>query len=210
MNVLIVGANNRTGQRVLELLNKSSHQAYCLVHDENLASLVRSLGAEPMFGEITDSLQLEGMHAVIYAVDVTNPSIHDTISHVTQHGAIHFIRECEKAGIERFVMLSSVYADKPDEAPCVLYSLLEETRMTEDYLTGSSRLKYTIVRPGKMIDSDGTFKILVAESIDDDGMISRNEVAQVLVDTLETDTTFNKKFYCIEGPFPIKEALAEV
>ncbi len=210
MNVLIVGANNRTGLRVLELLNKSSHQVYCLVQDGNLASLIRSYGAEPIFGDITDSLQLKGMQAVIYAVDVTNPSIHDTISHVTQHGAIHFIRECEKAGIERFVMLSSVYADKPDEAPCVLYSLLEEIKMTENYLSGSSKLNYTIVRPGKMIDSDGNFKILAAESLVNNGPISRNEVAQVLVDSLETDTTFNKKFYCIEGPYPIKDALAHV
>ena len=211
MNVLVVGANNRTGQQVLKLLNQSSHQVFSLVHDENLASFVQSLGAKPILGEITDSLHLDGIQAVIYAVDVTNPSIHETITHVEKHGAIHFIHECEKVGIKRFILLSSVYADKPEEAPSVLYSLLEETKVAEKYLTSSSQLNYTIVRPGKIIDSDGTFKILAAESIhDEEGIITRNEVAQVLVDTLEIDTTLNKKFDCIEGPLPIKEALAEV
>ncbi len=69
-----------------------------------------------------------------------------------------------------------------------------------------SGLTYTILRPGALKNDPATGKIEVAENLPG-GAISREDVAEVAVASLDNETTFNKEFDLLNGDSPIDEAL---
>ena len=69
-----------------------------------------------------------------------------------------------------------------------------------------SGLTYTILRPGLLKNDPATGKIEVAENLPG-GAISREDVAEVVVASLDNESTFNKAFDLLNGDSPIDEAL---
>jgi hypothetical protein len=70
-----------------------------------------------------------------------------------------------------------------------------------------SSLPYTIVRPGRLTHEKGTGKIQLAEKLHHSGTISREDVAQVMVSSLEKPNTIGKTFDILNGETPIAQAL---
>ena len=127
---------------------------------------------------------------------------------VDQDGAKKMIDASKKANVKKFVMLSSMGADNPEEAE-KLQDYLKAKHNADEYLK-TSGLEYSIVRPGTLTDEEQVAKIELAPKLNKRGEISRADVAQTLVQSLEDKTASNATFEIIKGEQSITEALSQI
>lgn len=209
--VLVPGSHGTTGQHVTELL--AAHDRYesrAMIRDGDQADEMASLGGDPVVADLTDPESLEdavgGCDAIVFAAGSGGEDVYG----VDRDGAINLIDAAEGAGVDRFVMLSSMGADDPESGPDPLRDYLIAKAEADEYLR-HSRLTHTIVRPGELTDESGTGGIRAAESLDlDDGDIPREDVADVLVTAIDVEPVYGETFEILSGDESIREALEAV
>ena len=74
----------------------------------------------------------------------------------------------------------------------------------------SSKLDYTILAPGTLIDEKGTGRIQASEKLPHHGFIPREDLASAIIETLRNYMTVGKTIELVSGSEKIKPALAEV
>ncbi len=129
-------------------------------------------------------------------------------------GVKNLIKAAQTSSIQRFVMVSSLGVERKDQFPFSLlnaYGVLDAKAAAENELCGSG-LRYTIVRPGRLIDGPYTsydLNTLIKASTDGKqgvvlgcgdrllGQTSRKDVAAVCVESLKEPATENKSFEII-------------
>ncbi|MFC4439324.1 MULTISPECIES: SDR family oxidoreductase [Natrialbaceae] len=207
MNVLVAGAHGQVGQHVTELLAESEHDVHGMVRDEEQLEDIESLGAEPVLGDLTEDVThaVEGRDAIVFAAG----SGGDDVWGVDRDGAINIIDAAEAEGVDRFVMLSSINADQPENSPEALREYLRAKGEADEYLRESD-LTYTVVRPGPLTNEDGTGEIRTGADLDrDDVEIPREDVAQALVAALTVASTHGTTFELAAGDESIDRALRD-
>ncbi|WP_336363066.1 SDR family oxidoreductase [Halalkalicoccus salilacus] len=203
MEVLIAGSHGQVGQRITDLLAASDHGVRAMVRDESQVNEMEGFGVEAVVADLTEDVShaVEGCDAVIFAAGSSG----EDVEGVDRDGAIRIIDEAERQGADRFVMLSSINADRPEESPDALQPYLEAKLAADEHLQESD-LTYTIVRPGALTDEPATGRIEAARRVER-GEITRADVARTLVAALEIENTYGKTFEMIEGDKPIESAL---
>ncbi|MBM7586222.1 uncharacterized protein YbjT (DUF2867 family) [Bacillus pakistanensis] len=213
MHVLVIGANGTTGKHIVEKLsNSSQHIVRAMIRKMEQAKDMEALGARPIVADLEQdfSYALEDVNAVIFAAGSGSKTGPEKTTAVDEQGAIKAIDFAKEKGIERFVMLSSMGADLPLQGPKGLQHYLEAKQKADQHLL-TSGLNFTIVRPGRLTDDRGIGKIIAAPSIEDkSGSISREDVAEVLVEVLLIESVYHQTFEILGGSIPIKEALETI
>jgi uncharacterized protein YbjT (DUF2867 family) len=207
MNVLVAGSHGQVGQHATRILAESDHEVRGLIRAESQAADIRDLGAEPVVADLTGDVSqaVEGIDAIIFAAG----SGGEDVWGVDRDGAINLVDEAESEGVERFVMLSSINADQPENSPEELREYLRAKAEADEYLRESD-LTYTIVRPGPLTDEGGTGRIRTGANLDrDDVDIPREDVSRTLVAALGAESTYGETFELAAGDEPIEEALQE-
>ena len=180
-----------------------------MVRDGGQATEVEALGAETVVADLTEPDEVrgavEGCDAAVFAAG----SGGEDVWGVDRDGAVSLVDACEAAGVDRFVMLSAINADAPEESPEALREYLEAKAEADDYLRASD-LTYTVVRPGELTNEEGTGRIRTAERLDrEDGDVPRADVARTLVVSLDEAATHGTTFELLSGDTSIAEALAD-
>lgn len=178
-----------------------------MVRKEAYRGDVEALGAESVMGDLTDPASLrdavEGCDAAIFAAG----SGGEDVRGVDRDGAIALMDAAEAAGVERFVMLSAMNADAPEESPEGLREYLRAKAEADDYLRGTD-LSWTILRPGSLTDEPGTGMIRTGAHLDrESGTIPREDTAATLVASLDEPATEGVTFEVLSGETPIEAAL---
>ncbi|GAB3666228.1 SDR family oxidoreductase [Halopiger thermotolerans] len=208
--VLVAGSHGPTGQHVTRLLAERDAEPRAMIRDESQTEELESLGGEPVVADLTDpdSLEpaVEGCDAIVFAAGSNGEDVYG----VDRDGAINLIDAAEDAGVDRFVMLSSMGADDPESGPDPLRDYLIAKAEADEYLRQSD-LSYTIVRPGELTTEDGTGEIRAAADLEPaDGDIPREDVARVLVTAIDFDPVDGETFEILSGDEPIEDALEAV
>ncbi len=201
---MIAGANGTTGKKIVNLLKSSQYfEPVAMVRKEEQIAQFKNEGIDTVLADLEKDISglLKNIDKVIFAAGSGGKKVVE----VDQNGAYKFVDDAIKNNIKKFVMLSSMGADKPSEAND-LKEYLKAKHNADEYLK-SSTLTYAIVRPGSLTDDNGTGKILLAESLQTSGAISRDDVAQTLVRALHDDAPKNVTFEIIEGDTLIGKAL---
>lgn len=209
--VLVVGATGQTGKRIIEILNSSStFEPYAMIRNEEQRQMFEDMDVETVMGDLENDVDqtTQGMDKVIFAAGSGGKTGEDKTIAIDQNGAIKMIDASKKAKVKKFVMLSSMGADKP-ESNKELKVYLEAKQTADEYLKNSG-LAYTIVRPGALNDDLGLAKVKLAEKLDEQGEISRDDVAFLLVMSLADPLVKNKTFEALEGKESIKNAIIEL
>lgn len=212
MHVFIAGANGQIGQQLLREMANSDHEARAMVRHPEQGPELQQLGAtETVVGDLEQdcSEAMKGCDAVIFAAGSGPHTGPDKTTDVDQDGAIRLIDSAKAVGIKRFIIVSSMGAENPDNGPEKLRHYLRAKHKADEHLKLSG-LNYTIVRPGQLIDDEGTGKVAVSAGQGDFGKIPRQDVARVLLAVLDTDTTINRVFEVVSGDTPVAEALARL
>lgn len=210
MKVLVVGANGTTGKQVVEkVANSKHHEAYAMIRDEKQADALKKLGANVVLGDLEQDVSdaLKGMDAVIFAAGSGGDTGDEKTIAVDQNGAKNIIDEAKNQGAKRFVMLSSMGTDAPEQGPEGLQLYLRAKAIADEYLK-QSNLQYTIVRPGTLSNDQATGKIDINNDIEDKSQtIPRADVAAVLVECLNEEATIGKTFEMLGGETEIEQAI---
>ncbi|WP_408958337.1 SDR family oxidoreductase [Natrinema sp. 74] len=207
-SVLIAGAHGGVGQHVTLLLGDSDRTARAMVRDESQVDEMETLGGEPVVADLTADVDhaVEGCDAIVFAAGSSG----DDVYGVDRDGAINLIDAAVEAGVNRFVMLSSMGADDPESGPEPLRDYLIAKAEADEYLRNSG-LTYTIVRPGELTDEEGTGTIRASEGLElGEGDIPREDVARTLVTAIDCEPVYGETFEILSGDDAIEDALEAV
>lgn len=203
-NVLIAGANGTTGRMIVQLLqNSDKYRPIAMVRKQEQKERFEEDQVATVLADLEGDLShaVKGADKVIFAAG----SAGKKVIAVDQEGAKSLTDAAKKAGVLKFVMLSSMGADNPTVSD-ELEDYLKAKQKADDYLRASG-LSYSIVRPGGLTDKDGTGKIQLREKLATQGSISRADVAKTLVEVLEDGVMQNQTFEIIAGETPVDKAV---
>ena len=202
--ILVVGANGTTGKKIVNLLDKSHEfKPVAMVRKEEQVEQFKKDKVTTVLGDLEKDVShtTNDIDRVIFAAGSGGKKVVE----VDREGAKKMVDVSKENGIEKFIMLSSIGADHPEESE-ELQEYLEAKHNADEYLKNSD-LTYTIVRPVSLTDNEGTGKIKASNSVDKSGSITRDDVAEALVATLPDDVAKNKTFEIIEGDSSIQKAV---
>jgi uncharacterized protein YbjT (DUF2867 family) len=209
--ILIVGATGNTGKRVIEILkNSQSFEPVAMIRKEEQKEVFEDMDVKWVLANLEENVDhaLKGIDKVIFAAGSGGDSGEDKTIAVDQNGAIRVIDAAKKAKVKKFVMLSAMGADEPSKHEKLKVYL--EAKKTADEHLRNSGLDFTILRPGALTDDMGLAKVKLAEKLEEQGEISRDDVAFLLVMSLADPLAKNKTIEAVEGEESIKTALLEI
>lgn len=208
MKILVVGANGKIGRRAVRLLARTEHQVRAMVRDPAQVEGMRELGAEPVVADLEQELAppLQGCDAVVFTAGSGPHTGPEKTVDVDQEAAIRLIVLAESMGVDRFVMISAMRTENPQEAPEKLRHYLGAKKLADDRLK-ASRLNYTILRPGRLTDEAGTGRVALGERTGY-GEIPREDVAAVILEVIDEPNTYRRELELRSGETRIGDALA--
>ncbi|SFR53619.1 NAD(P)H-binding [Marinobacter daqiaonensis] len=212
MRVLIAGAHGKIGQHLVRQMAESPHTARAMIRDESQASVMKELGAgETVVADLESdcSHALGGCDAVVFTAGSGPHTGPDKTIDIDQNGAIGLVDAARAAGVSRFLMVSSMRADNPENAPEKIHHYLRAKQKADEHLRASG-LDYTIVRPGPLTNDAGTGRVEISGKLERTGSIPREDVATVLLYALDADNTRRVTFDVLSGEDGIAEALASL
>lgn len=212
MHVLVVGANGQIGRHLIEAMFKSQHTARAMIRDESQRADMRALGAaETVVADLEDdcSQALAGCDAVIFTAGSGGHTPPQKTEDVDRNGAISLIDQAKRAGVSRFVLVSSMNADTPEHGPEKMRHYFEAKKAADNHLRASG-LEYTIVRPGRLTNEQGRGTADVAKDLNRSGEIARADVATALLFTLDSPNTVGRHYEMLAGDTSIGKALLGV
>lgn len=203
MKVLIVGANGQIGKQLVKLINEEDkHTARAMVRKEEQVSQFEEMGVETALASLEGSVDelaeaAKGCDAIVFTAGSGGNTGYDKTLLIDLDGAAKTIEAAEKAGVDRFIMVSAIQAnhrDKWSEAIKPYYA----AKHSADRMLENSSLNYTIVRPGGLTNDPGTDKIKAAENLER-GFIPREDVAKTLYAVLDKENTYKRAFDLVSG-----------
>ena len=150
---------------------------------------------------------MKGADAVVFAAGAGPGSGDARKRTVDLGGAVKLADAARATGVRRYVLVSSIGADRPGSAGETMRAYLEAKAEADEYVQASG-LDFTIVRPGSLTDEPGTGLVTVRTELGGRGPVPRDDVAAVLAAVLVTPATIGRTFELFTGDTPITEALA--
>jgi len=199
--ILVAGATGTTGKKIVSLLQSlEAYEPIAMIRKEDQKQQFEKDGIKTVMGDLTKDVShtTEGIDKVIFAAG----SGGSNVVAVDQEGAKKLI-DASKKGVKKFVMLSSMGADNPQGE---LKEYLQAKQNADQYLDISG-VTFTIVRPGSLNNNGGTGKISLQKKFEEQGEISRQDVARTLVKSLDMDVAKNQAFEILNGETKIEEAV---
>jgi uncharacterized protein YbjT (DUF2867 family) len=212
MDVVVAGGHGKVGLRLLRLLAERGHRARGLIRNPDHAAELEEAGAEPVLCDIEalDDIApcCEGADAVVFAAGAGPGSGPERKRTVDLGGAVKLMDAAKKNGIDRYVIVSSIRADRPEEWSDEMRPYFEAKHGADEALVESG-LTYTIIRPGALTDDPGTGRVAAGPRAEG-GEITREDVAAVVLATLEAPNTHGKAFDVVSGDDPVEDAVANL
>jgi uncharacterized protein YbjT (DUF2867 family) len=214
MDVVIAGGHGQIALRLERQLSRAGHRARGIIRNPDHAADVEAAGGQPVvldleavagLAELTDAVR--GADAVVFAAGAGPGSGPERKRTVDYGAAVKLIAAAQAAGVDRYVMVSTLGADQPDVRGEAMRPYFEAKGEAEQALR-TSDLAYTVVRPGSLSDEPGTGRVTIADHLDGWGSIPRDDVAAVLLAVLADSRTHGRTFELISGDTSIADALA--
>ena len=203
-NILIAGANGTTGRIIIHLLKQSeSYKPIAMVRNQEQKKYFEEKQVSAVIADLEADVNpaVKKIDKIIFAAGSKNKNVVG----VDQEGAKRLIDAAKNASLKKFVMVSSMGTENPTIGG-ELEDYFKAKQNADDYLKNSG-LTYSIVKPGALTDEKSSGKIQLKEKLENQGSISREAVAQTLVEVLEDDVKQNQVFEIITGDTHIKEAV---
>ncbi|WP_164214691.1 SDR family oxidoreductase [Virgibacillus sp. YIM 98842] len=216
MKVFVIGANGQIGKHVVRMLKDSKeHTVTAMVRKEAQAQELKQAGVEAVVANLEESAEklqeaMTGSDAVIFTAGSGGSTGADKTMLIDLDGAIKSVEAAEKSGVSRFIMVSALQAHNRESWGEGTPSHYYVAKHYADRALMNSSLTYTIVRPGGLLNEPGTGKITAAENLREMKKIPREDVARVVVGSLNKENTHYKSFDLLSGETGIEEALKNI
>jgi uncharacterized protein YbjT (DUF2867 family) len=214
MDVAIAGGHGEIALRLERLLSGAGHRVRAIIRNPDHAADVEAAGAEPVVldlealaGVAALADAVRGADGVVFAAGAGPGSGPERKRTVDYGAAVKLIAAAEAAGVDRYLMVSSIGADRPEAGQGPMRAYLQ-AKADADEAVRASDLAWTIVRPVSLTHDPGTGRVTVAEHLDHRGSVPRDDVAAVLATVLTENLAVRRTFEVASGDTPIAEALA--
>ena len=216
MKVLIVGANGQVGKHLVSFIQDHKDlEAKVMIRKEEQASYFKDLGAETAVVDLEEDINAiaraaEGVDAVVFTAGSGPNTGADKTVLVDLDGAVKTIEATKQAGVKRFIMISSFDTSREaiQSAPSSFSPYVVAKHYADKWLRATD-LDYTIIHPGLLTNDNGIGKVNAAYEVERNE-IPREDVASVIVATLENDATIGKEFQVVTGTNSIKDEIGSL
>ncbi|KOU03744.1 NAD-dependent dehydratase [Streptomyces sp. NRRL F-5755] len=214
MRIVIAGGHGQIALRLERLLHARGDEVAGIIRRPEQAGDLLSAGAEPVVCDLETATvsdvarHLEGADAAVFAAGAGPGSGIDRKETVDRAAATLFADAAEAAGVRRFLVVSSMGADKepPEGTDPVFAAYLRAKGAADADVRARSGLDWTILRPGRLTDDPGTGLVSLAESTGR-SEIPRDDVAAVLAALLDEPGTIGRTLELISGDTPVEDAV---
>ncbi|WP_214316673.1 NAD(P)H-binding protein [Nonomuraea sediminis] len=211
MKIVIAGGHGKIALRLERLLGAD---AVGLVRNPAHVADVEAAGALAVVLDLESATVdevakvLEGADAAVFAAGAGPGSGVARKDTVDRAASVLLADAAERAGVRRFVQISSMGAGRPpapgsDE---VWAAYLTAKTEAEDDLRRRD-LDWTILRPGGLTDAPGNGRVRLAPQVPR-GTVPRDDVAAVIVALLAEPRTAGLTLELVSGDAPISSAVA--
>ncbi len=208
MKITIVGGHGDIAMLLHPILKRKGHQVRGIIRKEEQADDLREVGATPVVCDIEEQEDISdavgNVDAVLFAAGAGPGSGADRKFTVDRDGAIKLIEAAKKNDISRYVMISAMGLDEPRGN--AVFQAYQQAKAEADKALKKSGLDYTIIKPGRLTDEEGTGKVALAPELPR-GEIPRQDVAEVLAEVLESPQTSGMELDLTTGVTPISQAI---
>ena len=214
MKAFVAGATGETGRRIVSQLVDRGVAVRAFVRDAETARSILPEGVEIVTGDVLRADTLKDALAdctVVFCATGARPSFDPTGPYLVDfEGTKNLVNASKAAGIEHFVLVTSLCVSKLLHPLNLFWGILVWKKWAEEYLQRSG-LTYTIVRPGGLKNEDNADRI-VMQGLDSlfDGSIPRTKVAQVCVEAISNEVSRNKIVEIVARPDAPEKTFADL
>ena len=214
MRVVVAGGHGKIALLLERVLAERGDQAVGLIRNPAHAADVRETGAEAVVCDLEAAsadavaVLLSGADAVVFAAGAGPGSGAPRKDSVDRGASALMADAAERAGVRRFVQISTMGAGRPPQpgADEVWAAYLTAKTAAEADLR-SRDLDWTIVRPGGLTDAPATGRIRLAAPPVPRGTVPRADVAAVIAALLDVPDTRHKTLELTSGDSPVAAAV---
>jgi uncharacterized protein YbjT (DUF2867 family) len=208
--VAIAGGHGKIALLLGGMLAARGDTARGLIRNPDQEADLRAAGIVPVLcdleGDGDVAAAVRGADAVVFAAGAGPGSGDARKSTMDRGGAVRLTRAAKAEGVSRYLIVSSMGADRAPEDGAEGFGAYLRAKFEADEAVRASGLDYTVVRPGALTDDPGIGLVSIAEHLGR-GQIPRADVAAVLLACLDTPSTIGRSFDLTSGDTPIPAAL---
>ncbi len=214
MRVVIAGGHGKIALLLERLLTERGDQAVGLVRNPVHVADVQQAGAEAVVCDLEAvpaddvAVLLSGADAVVFAAGAGPGSGAPRKDSVDRAASVLMTDAAERAGVRRFVQVSSMGAGSPPQAGSdEVWAAYITAKTAAETDLRSRDLDWTILRPGSLTDAPPTGKIRLAAPPVPRGTVPRADVAAVIAALLDEPGTRHRTLELVSGDSPVDAAV---
>ncbi|AYG81112.1 putative sugar epimerase YhfK [Streptomyces hundungensis] len=215
MRIVIAGGHGQIALRLERLLAARGDEVAGIIRKPEQADDLRRAGAEPVVLDLESATVdavaevLRAADAVVFAAGAGPGSDASRKETVDRAAAVLLADAAERAGVRRYVIVSSMGADSAHRGDEVFDDYLRAKGAADDAVRSRTGLDWTVLRPGMLTDDAGKGLVTLAASTGR-GTIPRDDVAAVLAELVDTPATAGLTLELISGSTPVTVAVKGV
>ena len=214
MLVVIAGGHGKIALLLERLLPERGDQAVGLIRNAAHAADVHKAGAGAVICDLEAAsaddvaVPLAGADAVVFAAGAGPGSGAPRKDSVDRAASVLMADAAERAGVRRFVQVSSMGAGQaPRPGSDEVWAAYITAKTAAEADLRARDLDWTILRPGGLTDAPPTGKIRLAPPPVLRGTIPRADVAAVIVALLDNPGTRHQTLELVGGDSPVAAAV---
>ncbi|MFB7498478.1 NAD(P)H-binding protein [Streptomyces sp. NPDC056161] len=215
MRIVIAGGHGQIALRLERLLSARGDEVAGIIRNAEQGDDLRDAGAEPVVLDLESAsveevaAQLRDADAAVFAAGAGPGSGAARKDTVDRDAAVLFADAAVRAGVRRFVVVSSMGADPAHQGDDVFDVYQRAKGAADAYVTGLDALDWTILRPGALTNERGNGLVRL-EARTGRGSVPRADVAAVLAELVESRATAGLTLELISGSVPVSVAVKSV
>ncbi|MEU0573312.1 MULTISPECIES: SDR family oxidoreductase [Dermacoccus] len=215
MRIAIAGGHGQIARLLGQRLSGEGHDVVGLIRTPEQADDLRAAGMEPTVISLEDASvddvaeAINGCDAVVFAAGGGPESGRARKWSVDLMGAVLLADAAEKAGVRRYVMVSSIGSDAPESVDAGAFQVYLYAKGGADADLRTRDLDWTIVRPGMLTDDAPTGQVTINPD-QQRQPITRGDVAHTLAQVLTSGHAIRETFVVVNGATPVDEAVASL
>ncbi|MEU1225344.1 MULTISPECIES: NAD(P)H-binding protein [unclassified Streptomyces] len=215
MRIVIAGGHGQIALRLERLLSAAGHEVAGIIRNPEQDDDLREAGAEPVVLDLESAsvemvaAVLQGADAAVFAAGAGPGSGSARKDTVDRAAAVLFADAAERAGVRRYLVVSSMGADASHPGDDVFDAYLRAKGAADDDIRARTALEWTILRPGSLTDDAGTGMVRL-EARTGRGPVPRDDVAAVLAELIDTPATAGLTLELVAGSVPLSVAVKDV
>jgi uncharacterized protein YbjT (DUF2867 family) len=217
MRVVIAGGHGKIALLLEQLLAGRGDQAVGLIRNPAHVADLQNAGAEAVVCDLEEAsaedvaVLMSGAGAVVFAAGAGPGSGALRKDSVDRAASVLMADAAERAGVRRFVQISSMGAGQPPRPGTdeVWAAYITAKTAAEDDLR-SRDLDWTILRPGRLTDAPATGRIRLAAPPVPRSTVPRADVAAVIAALLDEPGTRHQTLELVGGDTPVAAAVRSI